>query len=52
MDSMTEMFYDESSGILCDMRKSLMVKPEEGYGQEVVEELFRGVHTLKADDVI
>ncbi len=52
LDSMTEMFYDESSGILCDMRKSLMVKPEEGYGQEVVEELFRGVHTLKADSAM
>lgn len=52
MDSMTEMFYDESSGILCDMRKSLMKKPEEGYGQEVVEDLFRGVHTLKADSAM
>ena len=52
MDSMTEMFYDESSGILCDMRKSLMKKPEEGYGQDVVEELFRGVHTLKADSAM
>lgn len=52
MDSMTEMFYDESSGILCDMRKSLMTKPEEGYGQDVVEELFRGVHTLKADSAM
>ena len=52
MDSMTEMFYDESSGILCDMRKCLMTKPEEGYGQDVVEELFRGVHTLKAESAM
>jgi len=49
---MTEMFYDESSGILCDMRKCLMAKPEGGYGQDVVEELFRGVHTLKADSAM
>lgn len=53
MDSMTEMFYDESSGILRDMRRSLLIKTEDnGYNQEVVQELFRGVHTLKADSAM
>lgn len=53
MDSMTEMFYDESSNILRSMRRSLLVKTENGgYAQDVVQELFRGVHTLKADSAM
>jgi chemotaxis protein histidine kinase CheA len=50
---MTEMFYDESSGILRDMRKSLLIRTKDNaYNQEVVQELFRGVHTLKADSAM
>lgn len=53
MDSMTEMFYDESSGILRNMRKNLLGgRSSDYYGQEVVQELFRGVHTLKADSAM
>lgn len=53
MDSMTEMFYDESSGILRSMRKNLLGgQGSDYYGQEVVQELFRGVHTLKADSAM
>lgn len=53
MDSMTEMFYDESSNILRSMRRSLLLKTEDGgYTQDVVQELFRGVHTLKADSAM
>lgn len=53
MDSMTEIFYDESNHILQNMRRSLLIRTENGgYGQEVVQELFRGVHTLKADSAM
>lgn len=53
MDSMTEMFCDESSEILRNMRKTLLgVKDSTSYEQEVVQELFRGVHTLKADSTM
>lgn len=53
MDSMTEMFYDESSGILRDMRRSLLIRTKgDVYDQEVVQEIFRGVHTLKADSAM
>ena len=53
MDSMTEMFCDESSEILRNMRKTLLgVKDSTSYEQEIVQELFRGVHTLKADSTM
>lgn len=53
MDSMTEMFCDESSEILRNMRKSLLgAKDSDSYEQEIVQELFRGVHTLKADSTM
>jgi len=45
---MTELYCDESSGIIRDLRKSLMDK-EGGYSQDTVQEIFRGVHTLKAN---
>ncbi len=49
MDSMTELYCDESSGIIRDLRKSLMGKEGNGYSQDTVQEIFRGVHTLKAN---
>lgn len=53
MDSMTEMFYDESSGILREMRKGMLLGKETGWeDQEAVQEIFRGVHTLKADSAM
>lgn len=53
MDSMTEMFYEESNGILREMRKNLMANQEKSaYEQDMVLELFRGVHTLKADSTM
>lgn len=53
MDSMTEMFCDESSEILRNMRKSLLgAKGSDSYGQNIIQELFRGVHTLKADSTM
>ena len=53
MDSMTEMFCDESSEILRGMRKSLLgVKGSDSYDQEIIQEIFRGVHTLKADSTM
>lgn len=53
MDPMTEIFYDESTTILHDMRNSLVSrKDSEIYGQDVIQEIFRGVHTLKADSAM
>ncbi len=53
MDSMTEMFYDECSGILREIRKGLQMGHEDGWNnQEAVQEIFRGVHTLKADSAM
>lgn len=53
MDPMTEMFYDECSGILRDIRKGLQMGHEDGWNsQEAVQEIFRGVHTLKADSAM
>lgn len=53
MDSMTEMFYDESSGILRDMRKGMLMGRETDWeAQEAIQEIFRGVHTLKADSAM
>ncbi|MCD7826169.1 MAG: ATP-binding protein [Clostridiaceae bacterium] len=53
MDSMTEMFYDESNLIFQEMRRCLLMdQGESGYGQDVVMGLFRNVHTLKADSMM
>jgi len=53
LDSMTEMFCDESSEIVRNMRKSLLeAKDSDSYGQNIIQELFRGVHTLKADSTM
>lgn len=53
MDSMTEMFYDESSGILRDMRRGMLLGKETDWKeQEAIQEIFRGVHTLKADSAM
>lgn len=53
MDPMTEMFCDESNVILHDMRRNLLAKKEqEYYEQDVVQEIFRSVHTLKADSAM
>lgn len=63
MDSMTEMFYDESNGIVHDLRQSLQEdtfqkevlqggRADAQCDQTMVQEIFRGVHTLKADSTM
>lgn len=53
MDPMTEMFCDESNIILQDLRKGLYERKElDSYNQEIVLEIFRGIHTLKADSTM
>lgn len=53
MDSMTHMFCSESSSIIQEMRNTLAVARERAvYDQEVVQSIFRGVHTLKADSAM
>lgn len=50
MDPMTEMFCDESNLILSGLRKTIVSRRgQNSYGQETVQEIFRSVHTLKAD---
>lgn len=50
MDPMTEIFYEESNGILTELRRRMRSWNEETvYGQDIITEIFRGVHTLKAD---
>ena len=53
MDSMTQMFCGESSSIMQEMRDTLAMAREKAiYDQEVVQSIFRGVHTLKADSAM
>lgn len=53
MDSMTQMFCGESSSIIEEMRNTLAMAREKAvYDQEVVQSIFRGVHTLKADSAM
>lgn len=53
MDPMMELFLDESNSILQDMRKCMIsARKQKIYDQDVVQRLFRGVHTLKADSTM
>lgn len=53
MDPMTELFYDESNTILQELRKGMVTcKGMSAYGQDVVQSVFRGVHTLKASSTM
>ncbi len=53
MDPMTELFYDESNTILQELRKGMVTcKGMSAYGQDIVESVFRGVHTLKASSTM
>ncbi len=53
MDPMTELFFDECNDILQDMRKCMVsARKEKTYDEDVVQRLFRGVHTLKADSTM
>ena len=53
MDSMLELFYEESNNLVTEMRESL----EKGCktrncGQSIIQDMFRGVHTLKANSTM
>ena len=53
MDPMMELFFDECNDILQDMRKCMVsARKEKAYDEDVVQRLFRGVHTLKADSTM
>ena len=54
MDPMTEMFCDESNVILHNLRRNLFEKKGQSccYEQDTVQEIFRSVHTLKADSMM
>ena len=48
-----DLFFDECNDILQDMRKCMVTaRKEKEYNQDVVQSLFRGVHTLKADSTM
>lgn len=50
MDPMTEIFYEESNAILTEIRCSMRSWNDKTvFGQDIITEIFRGVHTLKAD---
>lgn len=50
MDAMTGIFYEQSSRLICELRNNFSdYKNEEKYGQDLIQEVFRVVHTLKAD---
>lgn len=50
MDSMMEIFCEECDEVIRYMRKSFLQRKNSGsYDHETIQELFRGVHTLKAD---
>ncbi len=47
---MMEIFYEESSTLVAELRESLEEGSASGdCGQNFIQEMFRGVHTLKAD---
>lgn len=53
LDPMTELFYDESNTILQELRRGMVAcKGMTVYGQEIVQSVFRGVHTLKASSTM
>jgi len=53
LDPMTELFYDESNTILQELRRGMVAcKGMAVYGQDTVQSVFRGVHTLKASSTM
>lgn len=50
MDSMMGIFYEQSSRLISELRTDFSnYKDKEKYGQDLIQEVFRVVHTLKAD---
>ncbi len=50
MDSMMGIFYEQSSRLISELRTDFSnYQDKEKYGQELIQEVFRVVHTLKAD---
>lgn len=50
MDAMMGIFYEQSSRLIGELRNDFSShKNEEKYGQDLIQEVFRVVHTLKAD---
>ena len=50
MDSMMGIFYEQSSRLISELRTDFSnYHDEEKYGQDLIQEVFRVVHTLKAD---
>ena len=50
MDSMMGIFYEQSSRLISELRNDFSYhKDEKSYGQDLIQEVFRVVHTLKAD---
>lgn len=50
MDSMMGIFYEQSSRLIGELRTDFSnYHDEEKYGQDLIQEVFRVVHTLKAD---
>lgn len=53
MDSMLELFYEESNNLVTEMRESLEKGCKTGNcGQSIIQDMFRGVHTLKANSTM
>ena len=50
MDSMMGIFYEQSSRLISELRTDFSnYQDKEKYGQELIQEVFRVVHTVKAD---
>lgn len=53
LDPMTELFYDESNSILQEMRRGMVErKGIPFYNQDMIQSVFRSVHTLKASSTM
>ena len=50
MDSMMGIFYEESSRLVEELKRNFSEYiGKDIYGQELIQEIFRAVHTIKAD---
>ncbi len=53
MDSMVEIFYEESNALINELRAELLKYKEcESYDEGFIKNVFRGIHTLKADSTM
>ena len=53
MDSMVEIFYEESNTLINELRSELLEYKEcESYDEGFIKNVFRGIHTLKADSTM